>query len=299
MPADPPRLQAQLVCDARAEVGEGPVWDVERQVLWWVDIAGTIHRFDPADGSDRTFPVGTTVGAVALTSAGDLVMALKDSFAVARVTEEGVAVPGSMIAPGEADDPTTRFNDGKVDPAGRFWAGTMDDEESRSVGRLYRLDPGGHVTVMLDGLTISNGLGWSLDGRAMYFIDSATRRVDVMAFDRDSGSIGDRRPIIDLTDGDVLPDGMTIDADGALWIALWGAGEVRRYLPDGGLDRVVHLPVTQVTSCAFGGPGLDDLYVTSARGDLTPAELEDQPLAGALFCCQPGVGGLPPDRFAG
>jgi sugar lactone lactonase YvrE len=272
------------------------VWDVDAKMLWWVDIPGSIHRFDPATGSDALFETEMSVGALALRVAGGLVLAVENGFAVVDAGEDP---PGTLVVGVEADDPSTRFNDGKVDPAGRFWAGTMADDEARPVGHLYRLDADRNVTAMLEELTISNGLAWSPDGRTMYFIDSATKRVDCMAFDQERGEIGDRRTFVDLSGGAALPDGMTIDSEGAIWVALWGGWGVHRYLPDGTLDRVIDVPVGQVTSCTFGGDRLDELYITSARDGLSQDELDEQPLAGGLFRCEPGVAGLPPDRFAG
>lgn len=285
--------EVELVLDARSRHGEGPVWDPRRRELLWVDISdGVIHRFDPETGADLPHHVGQPVGAVAPRASGGLVLALRDGFAML----EGEHL--RWIADTEAERPTNRMNDGKVDPAGRFWAGTMAFDARPGAGSLYRLDQDHRVHTMLTGLTISNGLGWSPDGSRMYFIDSGTGGVDV--FDCDTtGAIRGRRRLVAIAPEDGLPDGMAVDTEGFLWVALWGGWAVRRYAPDGSLERVIDLPVSQVTSCAFGGPDLSDLYITSAAMDLSQEQLEREPHAGSLFRCRPGVRGQAVERFRG
>ncbi|HTI30100.1 MAG TPA: SMP-30/gluconolactonase/LRE family protein, partial [Methylomirabilota bacterium] len=228
---------------------------------------------------------------VAPRAAGGFVAALQDGF---WVVGDG---PAARIAAIPEAGPGLRFNDGKCDPAGRFWAGTMTYDAALGAGALYRLDPDGQARMVLDEVTISNGLAWSLDGGTMYFIDTPTQRVDAFSFDGVTGEIGDRRPEIHLPPEAGAPDGMTIDAEGGLWIALWGGAAVHRYL-DGRLDQVIELPVSQPTSCCFGGASLDELYVTSAREGLSAPRLRAEPLAGALFRVRPGVRGLAPAVFA-
>jgi len=235
------------------------------------------------------------VGAAALTAAGDLVLAVRDGFARLDLDSGKVRA----IADVEADLPDQRMNDGKCDPAGRFWAGTMALDKRPGAGALYRLDPDGRVHRILDGVSISNGLDWSDDGRLMYYVDTPTRSIDVFDFDVASGAIANRRALARVERGDGWPDGLTLDADGYIWVALWAGAAVRRYAPDGTLDRVVAVPTTYPTSCAFGGPDLQDLYVTTAATALTPEERLREPLAGGLFRCRPGVQGRPPHRFKG
>lgn len=286
----------ELVLDAQADLGEGPVWDERRQVLLWVDIhAGLVHTFDPAGGAGEAVDTGQPVGAVALREAGGLVLAVRDGFAL---LDPGAAAP-RLVAALELDEPRTRMNDGKCDAAGRFWAGTMDEEEQAPLGSLYRLDPDGTVTPMLADLYLSNGLGWSPDRRTMYHVDTPTRRVDAFDFDLGAGAIGNRRTAVDLEPGAGLPDGMAIDAEGFLWVALWGGSAVRRYSPAGRLDAVVEIPASQVTSCTFGGPDLDELFVTTARRGLGPGQVASEPAAGGIFRVRPGVAGEPATRFAG
>ncbi len=287
---------AELVLDPKAELGEGPVWDARASCLWFVDILrGRVHRFDPATQALATYEVGCMVGAVAPTEAGDLVLAVHDGFARLDLATGQVR----MIAEVEADRPDQRMNDGKCDAAGRFWAGTMALDERAGAGALYRLDPDGRARPMLHHVSISNGLDWSDDGRLMYFIDSPTQSVDVFDFDLATGAIANRRTWLRIGAVHGMPDGLTLDADGYVWVSLWGGGGVRRYAPDGRLDSVVRLPTMYPTSCTFGGPDLRDLYITTATIRLSDTERVDQPQAGGLFRCRPDVGGRPANRFKG
>jgi sugar lactone lactonase YvrE len=194
---------------------------------------------------------------------------------------------------------TARMNDGNCDSAGRLWAGTMGLNEEPGAGALYRLDPDLTVTCVLDRVGESNGIDWSPDDRLMYYVDSLERRVDAFDFDLASGAIANRRPFAVIDEGEIVPDGLTVDADGGVWVALWGGSQLREFAPDGSLARVVTLPTRQITSCAFGGPELEDLYVTSAREWLAPDVLAREPEAGSLFVCRPGVRGRPQRIFAG
>lgn len=283
----------EVVTAAGAELGEGPIWDARSSRLAWVDItARRLHLTDTVSGATETIEVPLAVGAVAPRAAGGFVAALQDGF---WVVGDG---PARRIAAIPEARPGLRFNDGKCDPAGRFWAGTMAYDEALGTGALYRLDPDGEALMVLGEVTISNGLAWSLDGGTMYYIDTPTQRVDAFSYDPMTGEIEDRRPEIHVPPEAGAPDGLTIDADGGLWIALWGGSAVHRYL-EGRLERVIGLPVSQPTSCCFGGAGLDELYITSAWQGLSPDARQAQPLAGALFCVRPGVRGVPPAVFAG
>jgi sugar lactone lactonase YvrE len=286
----------ECVLDAKAALGEGPVWDPDAGCLYFVDIErGLVHRYDPDTQASRSLQVDAMVGAVALTSGGDLVLAVRDGFA--RLD------PGSgevrLIAAVATDRPDLRMNDGNVDPAGRFWAGTMAIDERTAAGALYRLDPDGRVHRMLPQVTISNGLDWSGDGRLMYYVDTPTRSIDVFDFDVATGTIANRRSLVRVARGEGWPDGLTLDADGYVWVALWAGGALRRYAPDGTLDRVLTVPAAYPTSCAFGGPDFRDLYITTAATPLTPDERQREPFAGGLFRCRPGVQGRPAHRFGG
>jgi sugar lactone lactonase YvrE len=293
------QLDAELVLDARAELGEGPGWDAAAGILVWVDIlAGQVCLFDPAQdpttaGGGQAVKVGEHVGAAVTRARGGLVLAVRDGFSALDTAADEI----SMLAVVDPR-PDTRMNDGKCDPDGRFWAGTMRYDEQEGGGALYRLDPDGTVTTVLTGVTTSNGLGWSPDGHTMYYIDTPTRRMDAFEFDPATGALGARRTLTEV-EGTGFPDGMTVDHEGMLWVALWGGSAVHRYTPQGDLDTVVNLPVTRVTSCAFGGPDGADLYITTARTGLSESALAAQPAAGGLFRCRPGVTGPPATAFAG
>jgi sugar lactone lactonase YvrE len=288
-----PDAEPDLVVDAHAEIGEGPIWDGERGRLLWVDIAGRlVHEFDPGTGGDTCWAVPQMLGAVSLRRSGGLVMAMADGFWVCERDLSGQR----RIAAVEADRPENRMNDGKSDSQGRFWAGTMRLDARGNAGALYRLDPDGRVRTMLSPVGLSNGLGWSPDGRRMYYVDSLARRLDVFDFEPVEGLISNRTTLVEVPAGLGLPDGLCVDAEGFLWLAIFGAGEVRRYSPVGALDRTLRLPVSKVTCPAFGGQDLDELYVTSA---VEGVSLDREPHAGGLFRHRPGVRGLPAFQFAG
>ncbi len=289
-------VEVDLALDAKADLGEGPSWDPRTGVLVWVDItAGLVHRFDPATGRDEAFDVGRHVGAAVPTTSGRVAFAASDGFSVLD--------PGTgrvePIAEVEAGDPQTRMNDGKCDPAGRFWAGTMDLDGRRPLGSLYRLDADHRVVRVLTHVTISNGLGWSPDGRTMYYIDSVTHGVDALDVEPETSSVSNRRRLVGFPIEWGLPDGMTVDEEGFLWVAFWDGAAIRRIAPDGRIASFVGFPVSRVTSCAFGGADLTDLYVTSARNGLSDAQLRSEPHAGGVFHLRPGVRGLPHHPFAG
>jgi sugar lactone lactonase YvrE len=286
-------LEAEVAVSAQCQLGEGPVWDPDRGLLWWVDIlAGNVHAIDPSTGARTRFDAGDAVGAVGLTRGGGLVLALADSFALAGADGQDLTrVPGFTI-----DRTASRFNDGKPDPWGNFIAGTMAwDESGNPPGSLYRLAPDGVVTELFGDVGLSNGLDWADDQNLFYYSDTNIGRVDVFDTDPDTGALSGRRPFVTVPE----PDGLTLDAEGCVWLALWGSDELRRYTPDGRLDTVVRLPAWQVTSATFGGLDLGTLFITTAREGLTPAEQAEQPHAGDIFACAPGVTGRPPFLFAG
>lgn len=271
------RLKPDLVLDAGAKLAEGPFWDAERGKLIWVDIEGSaVHWFDPSTGTDHAVDVGQHVGAAVLRQGGGLVLAVRDGFALWG--DGGLDVIASF------NEPDFRMNDGKVDPAGRFWAGSMAYDERPGPGWLYRLDRNRSVHRVIGGLGISNGMDWSDDAATMYFIDSLTGGVDAFAFDLERGGVSNRRRVVNIPESLGVPDGMTLDAEGCLWVAIWGSGEVRRFTLDGALLCVVELPEEGTTCCAFGGAELSDLYVTSET---------------SLYRCAPGIRGRPVNRFGG
>lgn len=287
-------LRASLLLDARASLGEAPLWDAARRALVWVDIlAGTVHLAS-ADGTPRRlFDIGRPVGAAMPAATGGWLLA--DAHGFTTLSEEGAATPLLEIL---ADAPGTRFNDAKCDPRGRAWAGTITDGVPGS-GVLYRLDPGPIATPALRGLTVSNGLGWSPDARTMWFADSAHPVIRGFEFDPDDGRLGAPRTGIDLRHTAGKADGLCVDDVGGVWVGVWGGGAVHRYAPGGRLDTVVEVPAAHVTSCAFGGPGGSTLFITTARAGRSPAELAAEPLAGGLFVVDPGVAGPPATPWRG
>ena len=289
-------MNCELAFDARLQLGEGPLWDDRTQRLLFVDIMrGHIHEFDPASGRDRIVNVGRPVGCIALTEKGDWIAAASDGFYRVDPRNGGVV---RMVAI-EADLRDNRMNDGYVDAAGRFWAGTMGMGGAKDKGTLYRLDPDGRVRRMLGPVSISNGLDWSPDNRTFYYTDLALSRIDQFDFDLASGSIRNRRPFVEFPTEIGYPDGLIVDAEGFVWVALWEGGSVHRYAPDGRLDLIVPVPASQTTKCAFGGKNLQDLYVTTAAMGLDAAARAQQPHAGSLFRIRPGVRGKKVNRYAG
>jgi sugar lactone lactonase YvrE len=272
---------------AEATLGEGPTWDAARGRLLWLDILGSrIHTYDPSTGRRTIRTTDQHVGAVKPRANGGLVLNLRDGV--------GLLDPDCAFRWLHHEPvPGRRANDAALAPDGALWAGTMRYDEAPGGGTLSRVTADGAVDVVLDDVAVSNGTGWSPDGRRMYYVDSPTRRVDV--FDVDGPRIGNRRPLAEIEEGAGFPDGLTVDADGCVWVALWDGGAIRRYTPAGDLDRVIPLPTPRVTACAFGGPGLTDLYITTATVGLTAPH----PLSGSLLVI-PGAGqGLPQPAFTG
>ncbi len=281
-------------------LSEGPRWDAERDELLWVDIVGSrLHRARlGADGwLDEVTSVqfDRAVGAAAPIVGGGWVVAAATGFLLL----DGAGAVIELVQP-EAGRDDVRMNDGACDPQGRFWAGTMAHEETPGAGVLYRLELDGTCSTVLDGLTISNGIGWSPEGTTMYLSDSGTATIYAFDFDSASGDIADRRPIVQISEPGVAPDGLTVDARGDIWVALWEGGAVRCYSPEGALQRVIPMPVDRPTSCAFGGPGGATLFVTTARHGLDETAVGRQPDAGRVFRVGGlGVSGPPCQRYRG
>jgi len=285
----------ELMVDTRSIVGEGPFWQAEKGVLGWVDImSNRLHTYDPATRQDTALDVGQPIGAASARASGGYVVALRDGFAALDASGRL-----EMLAHVELDIPSNRMNDGNCDRLGRFWAGTMAIDEHAEAGALYCLDLNHSVRKVVGSTTISNGIDWSPDDLTMYYVDSSTQGLDTFPFDLDSGTLGPRRRLATIPAELGVPDGLTVDAEGCIWVAVWGGWCIRRYTPAGTLDRVITLPVSQVSSCAFGGPDLDDLYITSASINLSADQLAREPLAGSLFRFRPGVRGKPRFPYRG
>ena len=284
-------VTAEPVGDVTAALGEGPYWRPEDEALLWVDVArGLLHMTRVQLGETITIeldPVSAAFPAVG----GGIVTAGGHRLTL-RATRPGEGWAGRTIAEAPATD-GVRFNDAAVDPAGRVWVGSMDIKEKEPLGTLYRLDTGGTLTPVVKGATVSNGIGWSPDGTRMYYNDSPLRRIDMFDYDQATGEAFGGRMFADLSGADGFPDGLTVDADGYVWVAMFAGGALRRFTPAGHQDAVLPLPVSQPTSCAFGGPGMADLFVTTAYRDLSEAQRAAQPLAGRLLRLRPGPVGLP------
>ena len=287
-------VEVTCVLEARATLGECPVWDERSQTLHFVDIeAPALFQFDPKLGAVKRWEMPSRIGCFALDRAGGAVLALATGFAHFAFAG-GALTPIANPLEGTADH---RFNDGAVDPGGRFWSGSMHLSTRRPSGRLYCLE-GGAARPVFDGFFVPNGLVWSPDGARFYFNDSP-RAMFVSEFDAASGRAGAPYVFADVSAAPGYPDGTAVDAEGYLWSARWDGHGIARFAPDGRLDRFVPMPVSRPTSCAFGGPGLDRLYVTSARKGLDAATLAREPLAGGVFAFDPGVKGLPARRWGG
>lgn len=287
-------MDLALALDSRAELGEGPLWDAARGCLWWVDILGSaVHAFDPTSGVDRAIPVGEHVGTVVTRRDGGLLLALRHGFAACDPLTGQLERWGDP----ECGRAELRFNDGKCDPQGRFWAGSMAYDGTAGAGSLWRLDPDRSLRRVLADVTISNGVAWDVRRSIFYHIDSPTRCVSAFAFDPSTGSLSDRRTAITCAPEDGFPDGCAIDAEGLLWIAHWGGGQVVRWDPHSGRAvQRVRVPVSQPTAVAFAG---SRLFITSARTGLSPADLTREPHAGGIFTAETGVTGAPTYAFAG
>ncbi|MGH2393121.1 MAG: SMP-30/gluconolactonase/LRE family protein [Candidatus Limnocylindria bacterium] len=281
--------QAEQITEPVAHHAEGPVWSERWGGLRWVDmLAGDVLSMT-ASGSIVRRHVGTIAAAVRPRRQGGAVIGVERGFALE-------APEGTVTALDELwTDDGIRMNEGGCDPDGRFYCGSMAYDEQPGAGRLYRLDPDGEVTVVLDDVTVSNGLDWSPDGSLAYYNDTDTGQVTVFDYTTENG-LSDRRTFAEIPFDAGRPDGLTVDADGGVWVALFGGGAVRRYSPTGALDELIELPARNVTACTFGGPALDQLFITTSREKLEPGE---DPLAGALFRAVTGIAGMPVREFAG
>jgi xylono-1,5-lactonase len=286
--------KVDCVADVKAVLGEGPVWVAHEQALYWVDIKGRRLFRRTLAGEISEWQTPLRVGSLAPRAAGGFVAGTERGFAWVDPDRDRY----ELFANPEPDRPTNRFNDGKLDRSGRFWAGSMDDSEKTAAGALYRLDAGRGPVRIDDDYKVTNGPAFSPDGRTMYHNDSA--RQIIYAFDVDeAGAASNKRLFAQFGEGEGYPDGMTVDSEGCLWVAFWDGWCLRRFSPAGERLAELKVPVQRPTSCAFGGPDLDRLFVTSARIGLDEAALENQPQAGGLFVLSPGVTGLADVAFPG
>ena len=291
------KVDLQQAVPMRTLVGEGSLWDSEKKVLYWIDILSSeVYIYDPASGENRVINTCQAVGTVVPRASGGLMVALHNGFAHIDLDTEKLTPIGEDP---ERDIPANRFNDGKCDPAGRFWAGTMAFDCSENQGALYCLDTDHSVTQKLEPASISNGIVWTADQKTMYYIDTTLNTVRAYDYDVETGAIGNER-VVCTNEGKGGFDGMAIDVEGTLWIAVYGGWAVKRYDPRSGeLLAEYAMPFANVTSCAFGGENLDELYITSACQQMSEQELADQPLAGSLVKMDPGVCGVDSPPYAG
>jgi sugar lactone lactonase YvrE len=280
---------------ARCHVGENPLYDAARDRLFWIDVRETpaIHAIDLPTGAQATWPMREDIGSIALAGDDRLLVALRSGFAFFDCTSGAV----TTIVDPEAHLPHNRMNDGRCDPAGRYWCGSMNPESGTADGSLYVLGRDLECRKVLDDLVTPNGIAWSRDGKTMYLADTRRGFIYAFGFDAATGSLGERCIFADLGAMPGGPDGSTLDAEGFLWSAQFDGGCLVRYAPDGTMDRVVRLPVTKPTSCGFGGPGYARLYVTTATRGLSDDDLRAEPLAGRVLVLDVGVAGCPPVPF--
>ena len=287
--------QAKVILEVKAELGEGAIWHPFENKLYWVDIEGKLlHIFDPVTMADNAYDTSERIGTVVPVKSGGVMVALQNGIAHYDLSNDQIHY---KLNP-EKNLSNNRFNDGKCDPSGCFWVGSMALDEKEGAGSVYKIGPDFSIQKMISGVTISNGICWSLDGLKMYYTDSPTRKVVAYNFDKTQCTICDPEVIIQVDEHLGFPDGMTIDSKGMLWIALWGSGAVGCWNPQTGeLLELVKLPAPHVTSCAFGGANLDQLFITTARQGLSKEALEMYPNSGDLFMAKMDVYGVPAFLF--
>jgi sugar lactone lactonase YvrE len=291
--------EVEPVVKSQSKLGEGPLWSVDEQALYWVDIHNQrVERFHPESRQHQVFDFEIAVTALGFRAKGGFVAATTRGFAFMNLSTKEI----NILSHPEANKPHNRFNDGVVDPKGRFWGGTMYDgpeTNEPTEGCLYRLDVDGSVHIMETGMTISNGLGWSPDLKTMYFTDTLRRLIYAYDFDATTGSIDHRRVFVDTSGETGFPDGLTVDNEGGVWSARWGGWKISRYDPTGKVEREISLSIECPSSCTFGGENLDELYITSAWTALSDEQRRKQPLAGDIFRVATNIKGRVPWKFAG
>lgn len=288
-------MEAKLLFENTALLGEGPIWNHETQQLYWIDIEKRqLHLYTPETNEDNFFSTGERVGTVVPIESGGALVALENGLHSMDLQD------GELTFIANPLEDSIRFNDGKCDPLGRLWVGSMHLQGKKGAASLYMMDQNQQITQKLDSVTISNGIIWSLDNSTMYYIDTPTRQVKAFDYDIESGEISSPRVVINVPQENGAPDGMTIDEEGMLWIGHWGGGMVGRYNPETGeMVQKIEVPALNVTACAFGGENLDKLYITTATIGMSEEQMEEYPQAGGLFVAEPGVKGVPADFYRG
>ncbi len=291
------KIDAELEFEYKAHLGEGPVWDEKTGKLWWVDIlSGHLMQYSPQNRTNKVFEIGEFIGAAALRRKEGLVLALQSGFYLFDDQSGEI----EKIKDPEPDRPGNRFNDGKCDPLGRFWAGTMAHDQSKKEGSLYRLNTDFQIKRVLSDITISNGLAWNPEAGLFYYIDTPTMEICSFRYDEETGNFLERSVIRTIDERDGYPDGMSIDSEGFLWIALYAGSKVVRISPEtGNTEFEIRVPVPKPTSCTFGGENLDELFITTCRENMSKEELNKTPLSGSLFKAKVPFHGIRANRFGG
>ncbi|MCU0392822.1 MAG: SMP-30/gluconolactonase/LRE family protein [Thermoflexibacter sp.] len=291
-------MKAELLLDAKASLGEGALWNIQTQELYWIDIENELlHLYNPANQQDRAIKLGKKVGTVVPTQDGNALVALQDGIYEIDLKTEKKKL---LVERPEKNFPNNRFNDGKCDPAGRFWVGTMSMEGKPKVGNLFCFDNEGKIKPIYDSVSISNGIVWSLDSTKMFYIDTPTKEIKEFDYNIQTGEASFKKVAVRIPEGTGYPDGMTIDNEGKLWVAMWEGYGVLRFDPENGeLLMKVEVPVARVTSCAFGGEKLDILYITTASIGAKEEELKQYPYTGGLFMIKTGHTGIPNFAYKG
>ena len=289
-------LTAEIVLDEKTILGEGSIWHPKENKLYWIDIEGmSLHIYDPVSKTDKQFALGSRVGTVVPIQEGGALVALQNGIQKLNMKTGKLTFLTNPLV-----DSNIRFNDGKCDPSGRFWVGTMALDSRKKGGVLYRFDKDKSVHLMLDSVSISNGIVWTADKKTMYYNDTPTGTIQAFNYDDATGNITNRRIAVKIPKGIGAPDGMTIDAEGNLWVALWGGGIVGKFNPiTGELLQKVKVAAPNVSSCAFGGKNLDILFITTARQWMNEKQLQEFPLSGGLFSVKPGVKGVVAEFYKG
>ncbi|QEM11986.1 SMP-30/gluconolactonase/LRE family protein [Mucilaginibacter rubeus] len=289
-------IDATVALKVNAKLGEGSIWSVENQKLYWVDIEGRcLNVFNPVTGENKVFDVGRRIGTVVPVTKDTVLTALEDGLATVNLENGAVDY---ILNTEIHKEHNKRFNDGKCDPHGRFWVGTLSMDGVSNVSSLYSVDNGLDLKEQVSQVSISNGIAWNADGSKMYYIDTPTGEIVQYDFDSKHGNISNRKLILKIAEENGYPDGMTIDSEGLLWVALWdGFGVIRVDPSTGNILQKINIPAPKVTSCAFGGPNLDQLYITSASVEMSTGELEQYPLSGSIFVADLDVAGVPANYF--
>jgi len=295
MDANIPNLTAELEYEIEAQLGEGAIWNYKTQEFYWIDIEGKLlHIYNPKAKVNRSLVTPSRIGTVVPYTKNEVVVALEDGIYKLNIETEVL----SLLSDVEVLITENRFNDGKCDPLGNLWVGSMHLEQTKPHANLYRVNEQGETLKMIDSVTISNGIVWTADAKTMYYIDTPTSKIMAYDYDNNTGTISNERVAVDVSTEDGYPDGMTIDSEDMLWVGLWNGNAVARFNPiTGELLSKVEVPAHNVTACAFGGENLDILYITTARVDMTQPELEELPLSGSLFKVVPGVKGVKASFF--